>query len=184
MDNLKNYKYAVDYVLGYAFKIGKSFAINKGQAFVLQNYTDGLPLVPKLKELGKVNEFGIYIKAFNQKNFVAYKTCVDLNFDINAFENIPDFSGVVKYTFNMNNIIADYALIEYDGDGMIFDAQDGRKISIGGKALIKLSDKEKKANKIELELQNSFAYTFRDRYSEFNYIAPAKINRVSLYKKI
>ena len=46
-----------------------------------------------------------------------------------------------------------------------------------------LTQKDLENAKFEIILLNSFAYKFMDKYSEFNYIAPTKVNKVSFCKK-
>lgn len=184
VENINGYKYAVDYVLGCAIEIDKEVVIKKGQAVVLQDQTDGLPIMPRGNNYLEVESFDVSIKALNEEIFSFYKKDVDVNFDINSFENIPNFSGSIKYSFAFDKKDYDYIEIDYDADGMVLVVDENKISSIGGKLIYSLSKKDLEKGEFEIILLNSFAYRFMDKYSEFNYIAPTKINRVAFYKKV
>ncbi len=182
--NKNGNKYAVDYVLGYATKIEKEFTIKQGQAVVLQDYTDGLSILSCGKDCLEVNSFDVDIKPLTENDFVAYKKGVGLDFDINSFDNLPEFAGCIKYTFEIKENSYDYLQIDYDADGLLLVLGDKRVSSIGGNLIYEFSEKDFERGKFEVVLINSFAYHFIDTYSAFNYIAPTKINKVAFCKKV
>ena len=79
--------------------------------------------------------------------------------------------------------MADKIEIDYDADGMLLIIGENQYASIGGKFGCFLTEMDKLEGKVEILLLNSFAYHFKDRCSEYNFIAPTKLNRVTLYKK-
>ena len=181
--NDRKYRYAVDYIRNQAYEVKDDFVVEKGQAVVLQNTCDDITIHSEIIKICDIEKFDVLIKKFDDIEFLPYKNGVGTDFDINSFENLPSFSGAIKYSFEIKDLMADKIEIDYDADGMLLIIGENQYASIGGKLGCFLTEMDKLEGKVEILLLNSFAYHFKDRCSEYNFIAPTKLNRVTLYKK-
>ena len=181
--NQHGLRYAIDYLRGTYRTAGEHIMLSPGEAVVLRNTPDGTLCLDGICETKAQERFDISVMELGKDRFTEYRKNADTDFDINAPDNLPDFSGWVRYEFEAD--IGSYSgmKVEYRGDACL--------VSISGKQYVGadrfvycMFDKSMKKGgkaKIEITLRNSVAYRIRDKFSQYGYIGACMLDRVSFF---
>ena len=105
-----------------------------------------------------------------------------MDFDINGVDNLPNFSGYIRYDAFSDFADADILKIEFCADCCEVIIGDKSFVGADRFMYIPIDERLKKENTIRIILSNSLAYSLRDDFSRYNYISPCMVRKVGLLK--
>ena len=179
--NPRGLVYALDYLDGVCRTVASDVPLKRGESVVLRNTQDGLTCVDGMCDAHSQERFDVCTRELFGEDFSAYKSGIGVDFDVNARDELPDFAGWIKYSFEADMSQYDGLKVEYSGDGC--EVLIGEQSFVGvGKTLVCLCE-DKGVCKIDIVLRTSLAYKFRDGFSTYSYVEPCMLHKVTYLKK-
>ena len=154
------------------------FTLNPAQAlFATSKPSANYECAEKLVQIGRVKEANVFVKAFDKEEFsfvgeknIAYTPCIE----------DYDFSGSVKYEFNITAEKDQYLSIDYYGEFVKIDVNGLEKSFITSPTVVKLSIG---GNLIKITVCNTLANTMKDFLSAYSSISACGLKNVYICNK-
>lgn len=159
---------------------GGKIELQAGEAVVcddLKNIKTRKSLIGNIQGI-KISDFDVFISETKAGEYRFYKhICGD--FDINAYSELPNFSGFVKYAANVNLKAKKKLYVSYSGEGCYVKIGEKEYKTIDGEIICDLNG-EKDYYNIEITINNVLAYARQDYFSRYNYIEGCYLKSVVL----
>ena len=172
--------YLNDYISGTYIPIAEeTVPIRPLQAFICENEKHGMNDTYYDKKM-IIPAADIYLRKYDENEFTLYKHVDDPFFDINRYDECPEFSGFVK----IKPVIAwedvNYLKVEYDAE--FCDLHIGDKVykSIGGCLCCDLSEADHSAEDIYFVLGSGLGNVLRDDFSQCGCLSPCKLISIAI----
>ena len=126
----------------------------------------------------------IYLKAYNGIDYKFYRHVENPFFNINRYDERPDFSGFVKVKLCMDWSNVSYVRAEYDAEFCDLYIGNKKYQSIGGQLSCDLSDIDCLGTEVYFVLGSGLGNVLNDDFSKCSYISPCKLISVSVEEDI
>ena len=151
-----------------------------GQAMI----TDSITELQNIREDSfsrekEIKEFDIFLREWNQHDFRFYKHICG-EFDINAYDELPEFSGYIKFVPTDTAAGFHNMCVKFSGEGCRVHIGENDYEDSDGILYCNLPDNID-GLKIEIILKNSKAYARRDNYTRYDYIEGCFLESVMLF---
>ncbi len=175
--------YANDYVSGtYLAVTEEAIPIRPLQAFICEKEKHGVN-VAGYQAGSIVPPADIYLKEYDSSEFQFYKHVENPFFNINRYDECPEFSGFVKVDVRVDWKQISYVEVEYDAE--FCDLHIGNQVykSIGGRLCCYLGNVDYSGKKGYFVLGSGLGNVLDDDFSKCSYISPCKLISISVQEK-
>ena len=176
--------YANDYVSGtYLPVIDEAISIKPRQALICENAKQGLnDFEYKTRSITPPSD--IYLKSYDGIDYKFYKHVENPFFNINRYDECPNFSGFVKVKAHMDWKRVSYIKVVYDAE--FCDLYIGNNVykSIGGQLSCDLSGVNCLEEEVYFVLGSGLGNVLNDDFSQCSYISPCKLISISVYNDL
>ena len=172
--------YANDYITGTYYPVaGEQIPVKPLQALVCEDEKRGICASIYQTEY-VFPEADIFLKKYDETNFVFYKHVEKPFFNINRYDEAPDFSGFVKIVPCMDWENVRFVKMEYDAE--FCDLHIGDKVyqSIGGQLFLDMTDINCKGEEVYVVLGSGLGNALKDSFSQCHYISPCKMISIAM----
>ena len=156
------------------------FTLNPAQVlFAVTEVPEGYAPIEKLRFVQEVKETKVFIKAFDKDEFefIGIRKIADgYNFCV---EN-PDFSGFIRYVFEMDGKEEQYLSVDFYGEYLKINVNGETTDCVERNGTAKLYNGK---NKIELIVCNTLANAMKDALSAYSNISACGIKTIKVMEK-
>lgn len=172
--------YANDYISGtYLSTDTGEMPLRPLQAVICENEKHGFDASVREGQI-LLPSADVYLKKYDEDVFRFYKQVDNPFFNINRYDECPDFAGHVKIKPSMNCANLQRLVVEYDAEFCDLHIGDTVYQSIGGQLYYEFSDTDRQAEEIYFVLGSGLGNVLKDDLSKYYYLSPCKLISISV----
>lgn len=172
--------YANDYISDTYCEISDDvIAIKPLQAYICEKEKHGIN--ESVYEIQNINPTAdIYLRKYDSDEYQFYKNVENCYFNINRYDEMPEFSGFVKVIPDMDWHGVRYVKVDYDAEFCDLHIGDQVYRSIGGQLSYDLSNMKNDNSEIYFVLGAGLGNVLKDDFSACSYISPCKLISIAV----